>query len=74
MDTCGTFQHLQNRRDVFPGDAKVILLNMMPGSLQWHLLRNDGQGEHVRTRCGSVGKDNWNREQTKTTVVLLLTN
>lgn len=74
VDTCGTFHHLQNRGDVFPGDAKVILLNTMPGSLQWHLLRNDGQGEHVRTRCGSVGKDNWNQEQTKTTVVLLLTN
>lgn len=74
VDTCGTFQQLQNRGDVFPGDAKAFLLNTMPGSLQWHLLWKDGQGEHVRTRRGSVGKDNWNQEQTKTTVVLLLTN
>lgn len=74
VDTCGTLEPLPNCGDTFPGDAKVFLLKRMPGSLQWHLLRKDGEGKHVRARCGSVGKDNWNQEQTKTTVVLLLTN
>ncbi len=71
VDTCGTFQRLPINSNTFSGDAKAIFCC-------WTGCQDHCSDIWKRWTCTcptwSVGKDNWNQEQTKKTVVLLLTN